>query len=161
MKKDMEQQTNNIKLMLTAVFSLVSSLLGALTIPVMLMVSANVIDYITGLIAHKNRNEDINSYKSMRGIFKKVCMWLLVIVGAIIDQLLLYTSEMLGVTLPFTYLVACIVAVWIVCNEIISILENIQDAGVNIPTFLEPIVKNIRSQAENKITIEEKNQEEE
>lgn len=159
MKRNMEQQTNNAKVMLTAVFSLLSSLLGALAIPVGLMVAANIIDYITGLIAHKSRNEDINSYKSMRGIFKKVCMWLLVVVGAIIDQLLLYTSEMLGITLPFTFLVACIVAVWIVCNEIISILENIQDAGVNIPTFLEPLVKNIRSQTEHKITIEDQEEE--
>lgn len=159
MKRDMEQQTNNVKVMLIAVFSLLSSLLGALAIPVGLMVAANIIDYITGLIAHKSRNEDINSYKSMRGIFKKVCMWLLVVVGAIIDQLLLYTSEMLGITLPFTFLVACIVAVWIVCNEIISILENIQDAGVNIPTFLEPLVKNIRSQTEHKITIEDQEEE--
>ena len=155
MKRDMEQQTNNIKVMLTAAFSLLSSLLGALAIPVWLMIAANIVDYITGLIAHKSRNEDINSYKSMKGIFKKVCMWLLVVVGAIIDQLLLYTSEMLGITLPFTFLVACIVAVWITCNEIISILENIQDAGVNIPAFLEPLVKNIRSQTEHKITIED------
>lgn len=155
MKKDMEQQTDKIKITLTTVFSLLSSLLGALAIPVGLMVAANIIDYITGLIAHKSRNEDINSYKSMRGIFKKVCMWLLVVVGAIIDQLLLYTSEMLGITLPFTFLVACVVAVWIVCNEIISILENIQDAGVNIPVFLEPLVKNIRSQTEHKITIDD------
>ena len=159
MKKDMEQQTNSIKITLTTVFSLLSSLLGALAIPVGLMVVANIIDYITGLIAHKSRNEDINSYKSMRGIFKKVCMWLLVVVGAIIDQLLLYTSEMLGITLPFTFLVACIVAVWIVCNEIISILENVQDAGVDIPTFLEPLVKDIRSQTEHKITIEDQEEE--
>ena len=77
-------------------------------------------------------------------------MWLLVIVGAIIDQLLIYTAETIGISMPFTYLVACIVAIWIICNEIISILENIKDMGVNIPTFLEPIVKNIKTQVEDK-----------
>lgn len=35
--------------------------------------------------------------------------------------------------IPFTFLVACIVAIWIICNEIISILENIKDMGVTIP----------------------------
>lgn len=59
----------------------------------------------------------------------------------------------MGIALPFTFLVACIVAVWIDCNEIISILENIKDAGGKIPTFLEPLVKNIRSQVESKADI--------
>lgn len=143
------EQTNNIKVMLTVVFSLLSSLFGVLTVPIILMVLSNVIDYVTGLIACKNRDEYINSYKSMRGILKKICMWILVIVGAIIDQLLLYTTQMIGINWPFAFLVACVVSVWIVCNEIISILENIQDAGVNIPAFLEPLVKNIRSQVEH------------
>ena len=76
-------------------------------------------------------------------------MWLLVVVGAIIDQLLLYASATVGVEFPFTFLVACIVALWIICNEIISILENIKDMGVPIPTFLEPLIKNIKSQVES------------
>ncbi len=152
MKKKMEQ-ANNIKIMLTAIVAFLSSLLGVLAVPVYLMVLCNVVDYITGLIASKYRAEDINSYKSIRGIFKKVCMWLLVVVGAIVDQLLVYATNMMGIALPFTFLVACIVAVWIDCNEIISILENIKDAGGKIPAFLEPLVKNIRSQVESKADI--------
>ena len=107
-----------------------------------------MIDYATGLMASQNRREDINSYKSIRGIMKKVCMWLLVVVGAIIDQLLLYASNTIGIVLPFTFLVACVVAIWIICNEIISILENVKDMGVALPAFLEPLVKNIKSQVE-------------
>lgn len=153
------EQVNNIKIMFTAVIAFLSSLLGILAVPVYLMVACNIVDYMTGLIASKYRAEDINSYKSIRGIFKKVCMWLLVVVGAIVDQLLLYASNMMGITLPFTFLVACIVAVWIDCNEIISILENIKDAGGKIPVFLEPIVKNIRTQVEHKITVEDQEEE--
>ena len=77
-------------------------------------------------------------------------MWLLVVVGAIVDQLLIYATNTVGYELPFTFLVACIVAIWIICNEIISILENIQDMDVDIPTFLLPLVKNIKSQVEDK-----------
>lgn len=134
---------------------MLSSLLGILTIPVLLMVACNVIDYITGLMASPYRSEDINSYKSIRGIMKKVCMWLLVVVGAIIDQLILYASDTVGITLPFTFLVACIVAIWIICNEIISVLENMKDMGVALPAFLQPLVKNIKSQVEDKVKIEE------
>ena len=69
-----------IKGIFTAVFSVLTSLFGVLAVPILLMVGANVIDYATGLIAAPKRSEDINSYKSMRGIWKKVCMWLLVAV---------------------------------------------------------------------------------
>lgn len=144
------EQATAIKAVFTAIFAFLSSLLGVLAVPVILMVACNIIDYATGLMASPYRKQDINSYKSIKGIIKKVSMWLLVIVGAIIDQLLIYTAETIGISIPFTYLIACIVAIWIICNEIISILENIKDMGVNIPTFLEPIVKNIKTQVEDK-----------
>lgn len=145
------EQATAVKAVFTAVFAFLSALLGVLAIPVILMVACNIIDYATGLMASPYRKQDINSYKSIKGIIKKVNMWLLVIVGAIIDQLLIYTADTIGISMPFTYLVACIVAIWIICNEIISILENIKDMGVNIPTFLEPIVKNIKTQVEDKV----------
>ncbi len=144
------EYANVIKGTATAVFSFLSSLLGILALPVCLMVACNVIDYITGLWAAKYRKQDINSYIGLRGIVKKVCMWLLVIVGAIVDQVLLYSAETVGITLPFTFLVACVVAIWIVCNEIISILENIADIGVELPPFLEKIVRLLKNQVEDK-----------
>ena len=147
------EQANYIKAIFTAVFAFLSALLGVLAVPVILLVVCNLIDYATGLMASKYRAQDINSYKSIRGIMKKVCMWLLVVVGAVIDQLLLYASQTAGITLPFAFLVACIVAIWIICNEIISILENIKDMGVAIPGFLLPIVEHVKSQVEDKADI--------
>lgn len=143
------------KTIFTTVGSFLSSLLGVLYIPTLLMVLCNIIDYVTGLMAAKYRADGtISSYKSFRGIAKKVAMWLLVVVGAVIDQLLLYASHTVGITLPFTFLISCIVAVWITCNELISILENIVDIGVEIPSFLMPLVKNIKSQTEDKVHID-------
>lgn len=140
MKKNMEQ-ANYLKAIVIGIGSFLTSILGVLAIPTVLMVASNVTDYITGLIASKFREQDINSYRSMRGIFKKVGMWLLVIVGAILDVLLEYSLANLGIKIPFSFPVASIVEVWITCNEIISNLENIQDIGVNIPGFLKPLVK--------------------
>ena len=145
---------NIIKGTVTAVFSFLTSILGVLALPVCLLVACNVIDYITGLLAAKYRQQDIDSYKGLRGIVKKVCMWLLVVVGAVVDQLLTYSAETVGITLPFTFFVACVVAIWIVCNEIISILENIADIGVALPPFLEKIVKNLKHQVEEKADID-------
>ncbi len=148
------ENANVLKKTVTAVFSFLSSLLGILALPVCLMVACNVIDYATGLMAAKYRSQDIKSDIGLRGIVKKVCMWLLVVVGAIVDQLLLYSAETVGITLPFTFLVACVVAIWIICNEIISILENIADIGVDLPPFLAKVVHMLKSQVEEKVKMD-------
>lgn len=142
------------KTIIVAIWSIIMSALGILAIPVMLLITCNIIDYATGLIASKFRNQEIDSYKEIKGIAKKICMWLLVGVGVIVDQLLSYSADVVGITLPFTFLVACIVAIWLVCNEIISILENINDIGVTLPPFLKPIVSNLKSQVEKKAELE-------
>ena len=142
------------KTIIVAIWSIIMSALGILAIPVMLLITCNIIDYAKGLIASKFRNQEIDSYKGIKGIAKKICMWLLVGVGVIVDQLLSYSADVVGITLQFTFLVACIVAIWLVCNEIISILENINDIGVTLPPFLKPIVSNLKSQVEKKAELE-------
>ena len=72
----------------------------------------------------------------------------------------MHLSHLVGVTLPFTFLVACIVSIWIICNEIISILENIKDMGVNITAFLQLLVEHVKSQVEDKVNIDNKKDEE-
>ena len=137
---------NYMKAFVTTVMSLVASMLGVLYIPVLLMVACNVIDYITGIWAAGYRKDGgVSSYCSMCGIIKKVTMWLLVFVGAIIDQLLAYASQTIGYQLPFTFLVACVVAIWIICNELISILENMVDIGIELPAFLLPLVRKLKT----------------
>ena len=133
---------------LTIALSAIMDFLGILAIPVFLMVGCNLIDYITGLIASKRREEQINSYKSIWGIIKKVCMWILVVIGAVVDVLIRYTTQTMGFNVQIPFIVATLVAVWIVVNEIISILENMIDIGVELPPFLMPIVKRIKKEVE-------------
>nr|WP_319488900.1 phage holin family protein [uncultured Caproiciproducens sp.] len=142
---------DKLKAAIVAVFTTLSAWLGVLAIPVLLLVAVNLIDYGTGLAAAKYRDQKISSYKSFRGIAKKVCMWLLVAVGAIIDTLLTFAAQQAGTTLNFGYAVASLVAVWLICNEIISILENMSDIGVALPPFLVKIADSIKSQVESKI----------
>lgn len=141
------------KVTVTAIISVLMSWLGILAVPVFLMVGCNVIDYITGLLAVPYRTETVSSYKGIRGIIKKVCQWLLVLVGAWIDILLNYAIDCAGIDFTLPFVVATIVAVWLVVNEIISILENMLDIGVHMPPFLLPVVKYIRKQVEEKAKI--------
>lgn len=153
-------KANLLKKIVGAISSVLSSMLGILYIPVLLLVTCNIVDYTTGLIAAKYRDDGtISSYKSFQGIFKKISMWMLVVVGVVVDELLKYTTDTIGLKFPFQFLIACIVAVWLICNELISILENIKDAGVNIPAFLLPLVKNIKSQTETSVNMENEDKE--
>lgn len=144
-----------VKAFIVAVWGAVLGFLGVLAVPVFLLVGCNLIDYITAFLACKYKGVEFESSKSFRGIVKKVLMWLLVVVGAIVDRLLIYAAEVVQVRPPFKFLVACVVAVWLICNELISILENIKAAGVALPPFLEPIIKNIKKQTEEKVKTED------
>ena len=144
----MRIRVNKGQALITVVISAVIDFLGILAVPVFLMVGCNIIDYITGIAASKYRDEKVNSYKGMRGIIKKVCMWLLVVIGAVVDTLIQYTAEVMGMNFQVPFIIATLVAVWIVVNEVISILENIIDIGVALPPFLMPIVKRIKKEVE-------------
>lgn len=137
-----------IKIVFVGVNTVLSAWLGILAIPVYLLVCCNVIDYGTGLAAAKKRGQVINSSVGLNGIIKKVCMWLLVCLGAMVDILITYGAEQAGITLNLGYAVGCLVAVWLICNEIISILENMVDIGVDLPPFLARVVENLKTQVE-------------
>lgn len=145
----MEAYIGKIKAAVIALFGALAGWMGALAVPFGLLVVANIVDYITGLAAAPYRNEPRSSYKGVRGITKKVCMWLLVVVGVMLDTLLAYCAESLGWSMPVNFLVGCIVAVWLLTNELISIIENISDIGVEIPPFLVPVVKWVKQKAES------------
>ena len=152
---------DKVKATVIAALSVLMSWLGILAIPVFLLVGCNLIDYATGLLAAKYRQDGgISSYKSIRGIFKKIGMWLLIVVGSFMDILIQYAAECMGLGITIPFVVATFVAVWLVVNEIISILENLIDIGVNMPPFLMPVVKYIKKQVEDKAKLAEEEQEE-
>lgn len=152
---------DKVKATVIAALSVLMSWLGILAIPVFLLVGCNLIDYATGLLAAKYRQDGgISSYKSIRGIFKKIGMWLLIVVGSFMDILIQYAAECMGLGITIPFVVATFVAVWLVVNEMISILENLIDIGVNMPPFLMPVVKYIKKQVEDKATLAEEEQEE-
>lgn len=137
------------QLTLTGLLGAAAIWLEALTIPVILLIMAMIIDYATGLMAAIYRGNAITSYRSVNGIAKKVCCLLLVVVGLILDLLVLYAREAFGMSFPWSFILAALIAVWLTANEVISILENIQDIGVQLPAWLIPIVKNLKGKADS------------
>lgn len=136
------------KIGITAILSAVFAWFGLVAVPFLLLVSLNIIDYATGLVAAKYRSEKISSYRSFKGIAKKVCMWLLIVVGGVLDWLVTYAAQNIGIDIGVSFLVAIVVAVWLMCNEIISILENMIDIGVKLPPFLMHLAERIKGEFE-------------
>lgn len=139
-----------VSAILIGLISMLTSWLGTLAIPVYILVGCNIIDYITGIIAAESRKQQVSSYKGMVGIAKKVLMYLLIVIGVFVDIMLQYMFSSLNINIVLPFIVGCIVACWLVFNEIISILENLNDIGVPMPPFLMPIVKRIRGTVEKK-----------
>lgn len=146
----MEENFYKTKAILCALVGTVTGYLGDLAIPFYLLVLCNIIDYATGVTAAPYRSIRRSSYRSFLGILKKVMQWLLVLVGWIMDQLITYLSSGVGWNLNDSVVVACVVCVWLMCNEIISIIENLSDIGVKIPPFLIPLVDFVKRTTEEK-----------
>lgn len=144
---------DKIKMVVVVTFTALSGWLGILAVPVILLFILATFDYITGLAAAKYRGNKISSYKGFQGIMKKVCLFYLIAVCAILDYTLLFASQYIGVDTRVNFVIASFVAVWLICNEIISILENMKDMNVNFPPFLEKLTQNIRTQMENETDI--------
>lgn len=149
-------KVNTLKGITASVMGVLNSIFGVLAIPIVLLVACNLIDYATGILASKFRGQEISSYKGMKGITKKIGMWLLVLVGAIMDKLIVYSVAQLGLVCPFSFMIAAVVTIWIICNEIISILENLKDMEVPLPGFLFELTSNIKSQIESKTDMMQK-----
>ena len=139
-----------VKITVIGVFAAMSSWLGTLAIPVYILLACNLIDYITGIKAANVRKEQVSSYRSITGITKKVFMYFLILIGVFVDIMLQYMFQNLNIPIALPFIVGCFVACWLVFNELISILENLDDIGVPMPPFLMPIVKKLRGTIEKK-----------
>ncbi len=135
---------SEIKLTAVSILAIINSTLGVLAVPIYMLALLNLVDYFTGLVSAPYREEQISSYKSFSGIVKKISMWVLVIIGGVVDWLLIFATENAGIDIKISYYMASLVAIWLIANEIISVLENLADIGVPMPSFLMTLVKKIQ-----------------
>ena len=96
-----------------------------------------VIDFITGILK-SIVNKELNSQICLKGIVKKCCYFILVIVAVALDRLY---PEAQG-------LVRTLVCYFLVATDGISILENIGAAGVPYPKFLKNILEQLKDKSD-------------
>lgn len=139
---------NIIQATISVVLGALASYFNVLLIPVLVLVAVMVIDYVTGMTS-AYKNGQIESKVGLLGILKKVSYLVLVAVGGVVDYLICSGLATAGFDFGVTYCCGLIVCVWLIINELISILENLSELGTPIPKFLVNIVHRLKDSVDD------------
>ena len=120
---------------------------NVLAVPLVVLVAVMLIDWITGL-AGASATGKLSSRVGVIGIVKKVCYLALVAVGMVVDYLISSALVSIGISLQINYCFGMIITVWLIINELISILENLGEMGVPLPSFLTSMIKTLKSKVD-------------
>lgn len=131
-----------------AIIGTVCSYIGALITPIILVAVMMIIDYFTG-IANAWITRTLCSRVGIVGIIKKLAMLCMIVVGGAIDFIIAkgITTAGFQIGMPFTF--GLIVCVWLIINESISILENLDKIGTPVPKWLVYLIKRLKKSTES------------
>lgn len=130
------------------------SYFNILLIPILVLIAVMLIDYITGL-ASAYKHSEVKSKIGLIGILKKVSYLALVVVAGVADYLICTGLIAANIDVSVTYCCGLIVTIWLIINELISILENLSELGTPIPKFLVNVVRRLKNTVENKTNIDD------
>lgn len=132
----MENVLSYFKFWFAVIGGFITGLLGGWDIALQVLVLFVVFDYITGVLAAWYEKK-LNSYVGMRGIAKKIMLFIPVAVAYWLDVVLGMTV-LRGLAIFFY-----------VANEGLSIMENLARMGVQIPAPLKATLEQLKEKSEN------------
>lgn len=103
---------------------------------IIIMSVAIIIDYATGITASYVKRR-ISSKVGFVGVLKKLCYYVVVAVSVILSYLL--QVNVFNITIMF-----------LIVNEIVSILENLENIGVPIPPIIKKSLEKIEKENNKK-----------
>ena len=107
-------------------------------------------DVVTGLVASAYCGVPITSEKARKGFWKKVCFLLAVFLGIFMDAFIPQLVLMLGINLPFNLPFGCIVSIYVILTEAISISENILKVNEDsMPKWITKLLKGYKNKIED------------
>ena len=126
-----------------------SAYMRMMFVPLVILLVVIIIDYMSGMLKAWG-NDELSSKEGLKGIIKKLCYLMLVCVAGVVDWLLWSGLRQVGLTLDFGFCFGLIVTIWLIVNELISILENLEALHVPMPSFLKKLVKHLQKTVEVK-----------
>ena len=119
----------------TIILSCSSTFIGEHWILFVLYLVLNIIDTITGLIKSRIKGTE-NSIIGLEGVIKKLCSWLIIFIAFTIPIGFKEIGKILNMNLSITILLGWFVLASLILNEYRSILENLVEAGCQVPYIL-------------------------
>ena len=149
----MKNETS-VMAILAAALGALCSYASALVVPLAVLIAVMLADYASGMAKAWSAGK-LCSKTGLRGILKKLGYLVLVGVAGVVDWLVRYGLTRVEVSLPF--LAAAMVIVWLIINELISILENVAALGGPVPGFLRKLLARLKATVETKAGEEDRN----
>ena len=134
---------------LAAALGALCSYASALVVPLAVLIAVMLADYASGMAKAWSAGK-LCSKTGLRGILKKLGYLVLVGVAGVVDWLVRYGLTQVGVEVSFQFLMAAMVIVWLIINELISILENVAALGGPVPGFLRKLLTRLKATVETK-----------
>lgn len=128
---------------IAAIGAFLSAKLGMLYIILPVLMLVMIIDYVSGMAAGKKEGKT-NSKTGMWGIIKKMFYGVEVVVGMVIDWTIINVASSLGINIQVATFFGLLIAIWLIINELISILENLTRLEVPLPQFVIKVVSNFK-----------------
>lgn len=132
---------------LTAVCGALAAYFHVLLMPLCVLTAVMALDYLTGMAAAWSAKA-LSSRTGVKGILKKVGSLALVGVGMTVDYLLTSALGQAGVQLDVSYCFGLMITLWLIVNELVSILENLGRIGIPLPGFLTRMIERLKDSTE-------------
>lgn len=132
---------------LAIIFAGIGAYFHMLLGPLIVLLIVMLIDYATGM-AQAWASATLSSRTGILGIIKKIGYLVAVAVAVVVDYIIQLAASGAGLQVPTIYAFGLLVTIWLILNELISILENLSEIGVPLPKFLMRIVEKLKKSTE-------------
>lgn len=133
-----------IKSGLTGFIAIGLSALGILFPVILLLGLCMLVDYVTGIVSAGYLGK-IKSSVGLWGIVKKLMYAVIVAVAMACDWVVINVATQVGIVIPTSTFFGLLVALWLIFNELISILENLIKMEISLPSFLVKLVNKFKT----------------
>ena len=140
----MKMQNKEFQMFISAALAAFAIYMGALAVPIIVLMVMMIIDYLSGMSAAWSEGT-LSSKVGAKGIVKKVGYMALIVVAMGVDYLIYSGIAAADINVGYNMWFGLLVAVWLIINEMISILENLSRLGVPIPEFLKKIISRLKT----------------
>lgn len=126
---------------------------GLLLPAIVLLIILMIVDFISGMLAAKkealdhpnNKRYGWSSKKSIIVIYKKFSYILIILVAVSTDYIIYKFLNEIDINFEYKSLFSLLITIWLVINELLSILENSGVLGAKLPSILKKVLLRLRN----------------